>query len=947
MPPSQHEAQGVPVGGLGRGGNQEINIGGVNKYYTRWSNEEYRVLQLLAAVRILGNGRGLDLVIVDGEKKPIHKWRFETLRPSNLEEIVKKNPNAEGVGVVPGVLIYDPFHRLAILDIDDLELGTKHLETVFGKDWREKLLGGKDAFVILTGPRPKGEWECDCQSPGVDCKCVNKKTGETKALSELPRGLAVGVRIPNECAPMRCIRGEGIEVRAGSCYEVVYGRHPSGAFYQPARWVGDRFVNIELHELGGGAFVSCEEYKRLVETIKGEVVGFTEEERKEWEEVDRIINGPDKKTQASQAQETQATQAQQPQATQPVSAQTPKFKYRRLNEERKARVVEALKPHYKQGVRQNLWLAISGWGAWYHIHPVDIADILMRLYKETGDTDDLKVRGATIVYSYAKRNLPINKQELAEALGVEPYGDITEPEKVSWKSLLREVLGSDAEGVIKVLKRIIKKSLLTRGERRKLLAMLRRGRTANAALLVVGIIKRKLKHIINPQTQEGADLGLHCWDGRRYKPCQKTIESLTERVYKSVVGDRPVKVTYKRLKEEVLELLRDEARVVLPTEKVLVAFENCVFDWEELQCVPHDPKLFVFHYIPHPLDLNALREGLENGVTLEVAQRHTPKVLKATMEWVGDKWPLLYEVLGAILYPKPIKKAVLLIGPTDSGKSTCINLYKECIGKENYAAAPLQSLTSLEGRFIASTIYGKLANFWADLPRKAVEDVGMFKVLTGGDSIIIDRKHREPFTWTPYTKFIFSANEPPPVRDADEAFWNRWLVVEFTPSFEKKIRNFLDTLLDEVPQFLALGITAFVKALERGSFSFENTAEDARIKWMTSVNTVFGFIEWLKGLNALVKDNAGRVRVKELYNYYTRWCERNGRAPVAPNIFTMELARLGFETKAPHRERQIIGYRLTKEAVEQALGLSPSGDEEEPKEESQGGGQQGLEPQGS
>jgi len=940
MAPSPPDGSGVPAGGLGRGGNQRISIEGLNKHYARWGNQEYRTLKLLDAVRVLGRGRGLRLVIVDNEKRPVHKWRDALPSIDELEEIVKNNENAGGVAVIGDVLPHDPLHVFVILDVDDVDNGFKALEAVFGSGWRERLLGGPDAFVVLTGPRPKDAWACNCEAPGADCQCVNKESGETKPLSELERGLAIGVRVPVTCAPKGCVKGEAIEVRARNCYEVIYGHHPSDAFYTPARWVDGRFRPVELWELGSGAEVTCEEFERLLKVIKGVPIEEVEEEANEKIITNNLIGNT--QPQPQQAQVTQQAQA--------VSAPAPNksVEYKRLSEEQKARVVEALRTYYKQGLRQNLWLALGGWGAWYGIHPLDIADVLLRLYKEGGDTDDLRMRGATIVYSYAKRGLPVDKQELAQVLGVEPYGPETVPkEKVSWKSLLREVLGSDAEGVIKALKRIIKKSLLTRGERRKLQLALRRGRTANAALLVVGIIKRKLKHIINPQTQEGADLGLHCWDGRRYKPCQKTIESLTERVYKSVVGDRPVKVTYKRLKEEVLELLRDEARVVLPTEKVLVAFENCVFDWEELQCVPHDPKLFVFHYIPHPLDLNALREGLENGVTLEVAQRHTPKVLKATMEWVGDKWPLLYEVLGAILYPKPIKKAVLLIGPTDSGKSTCINLYKECIGKENYAAAPLQSLTSLEGRFIASTIYGKLANFWADLPRKAVEDVGMFKVLTGGDSIIIDRKHREPFTWTPYTKFIFSANEPPPVRDADEAFWNRWLVVEFTPSFEKKIRNFLDTLLDEVPQFLALGITAFVKALERGSFSFENTAEDARIKWMTSVNTVFGFIEWLKGLNALVKDNAGRVRVKELYNYYTRWCERNGRAPVAPNIFTMELARLGFETKAPHRERQIIGYRLTKEAVEQALGLSPSDDEEEPKEESQGEGQQGLEPQGS
>jgi P4 family phage/plasmid primase-like protien len=897
----------------------------VNKLYARWSNKEYRELKLLEAVRILGRGRGHKLVIVDGGKRPVRKWRDALPSIDELEGIVKNSKNAEGVAIIGDVLPHDPLHVFVILDIDDVEQGTKQLEAVFGSGWRERLLGGPDAFVVLTGPRPKDAWECDCEAPNMDCQCRNKQTGEAKALSELERGLAIGIRVPVTCAPKGCIKSEAIEARVRNCYEVIYGHHPSGAFYTPARWVDGRFRLVELWELGSGVEVTCEEFERLLKVIKGSPVGEVEE-----------VGGNNNLIGNTQPQQQQQPEAQA-QATPPINAPTPKsVKYRRLSESQKASVVEALRTYYKQGLRQYLWLILSGWGAWHNIHPLDIADILMRLYREANDTDDLRMRGATIVYSYAKRGLHVSKEELAQVLGVEPYGDIAEPDKVSWKALLRQVLGSDADKVIKALRRVVRRSLLTREERRKLLAMLRRGKTANAALIMTRLVKRRFRHIINPQTPEGADLGLHCWDGRRYRGCEKDIESFIARVYEAVVGDRPVRVSYTRLKDETLELLKDGARKVMPSEKALIAFENCVFDWEELQCLPHDPRHFVLHYIPHPLDQNALREALDKGLTPELAQKYTPKVLKATTEWVGDKWALLYEILGMILYPRPYKKAVLFIGPTDSGKSTCINLYKEVIGKENYSAVPLQSLTSMEGRFVASSIYPKLANFWADLPKKAVEDVGMFKVLTGGDAIFIDKKHREPFMWTPYTKFVFSANDPPPVRDADEAFWNRWLVVDFTPSFTSKIKNFERTLLDEAPQFLALGIAAFVKVLERGSFSFENTAEDARIKWMTSVNTVFGFIEWLKGLNALVKDNAGRVRVKELYTYYTRWCEVNGRAPVAPNIFTMELARLGFETKAPHRERQVIGYRLERGIVEQALGIG-SGGNEELKDEQQGG----------
>jgi hypothetical protein len=685
--PSSERTSGVPAGGLGRGGNQGISIEGLNKYYTRWSNKEYRVLQLLAAVRILGNGRGLDLVIVDGEKKPIHKWRFESLRPSDLEKIVEKNPNAEGVGVVPGVLIYDPFHRLAILDIDDLELGTKHLETVFGKDWRERLLGGKDAFVILTGPRPKGEWECDCQSPGVDCKCVNKKTGETKALSELPRGLAVGVRIPNECAPMRCIRGEGIEVRAGSCYEVVYGRHPSGAFYQPARWVGDRFVNIELHELGGGAFVFCEEYEKLVEAIKGEVVGFTEEEQKEWEEVDRIISGPDKKTQTSQAQETQATQAQQPQATQPVSAQTPKsVKYRRLTEEQKQRVVEALKPHYKQGVRQDLWLALGGWGAWHHIHPVDIADVLLRLYKEAGDTDDLRMRGATIVYSYAKRSLPVDKQELAQVLGVEPYGPETVPEeKVSWRKLLKEKLGSDAEGVIKALRSVVGRGLLIR------VPVTRKTTLEGGKLRWVisdyiintpsGVMfRRKYKYIIykddNPIEQVNVvEEKLLDWSFMRLETYYDKYFDIT---YANAVVRKPSGIVkeYSMIKLDKLKRELEEEGLVRSTPRwdvILYSTKPRVVDiiTSGLVCPPPDMGLpcSVRDYfnigLAGPADKDNARETIEKLINIAYKYHPEPEAfLRGFVYGAFTNFTLTWKLHGL----KP--KLVALIGAWDSGKTT-------------------------------------------------------------------------------------------------------------------------------------------------------------------------------------------------------------------------------------------------------------------------------------
>jgi len=455
-------------------------------------------------------------------------------------------------------------------------------------------------------------------------------------------------------------------------------------------------------------------------------------------------------------------------------------------------------------------------------------------------------------------------------------------------------------------------------------------RVTIAAKYLVDAAIEHFNYVKNFTTPEGVDLGIHCWDGKRYKPCEGDAGKWLEEVHRKLRVEY-YGVRYKALREEVMARLEDRTREKVEYEPMMIAFNNCVFDWETLECLPHDPDRVVFHYIPHDLDVGALKEALINGVTEELAAKYTPKTLRAFKDWVGDKWVLLYEVMGSSLYPRPIKKAFLLTdaedrhGMGDTGKSTFIKYLRRALGSENTSAVSLHDLVDPNKRFAASQIYRKLANFYADLPKEAITDVGKFKVLTGEDPITIEFKYKQPFTWLPYTKHIFSANEPPPVSNADDAFWNRWIVIEFIGAFPQKIRDFEESLVDELPRALAIAIVAFKTVLDRGAFSFENTPEDAKFKWMSRSNSVFAFIQWLRSNKALIEDPAGRVRVDELYRYYTMWCQVNGRNASRQNEFTIELKREGFKIKRPEKKSTIIGYRLDTETLNKLLGEEDQG----------------------
>jgi len=447
-------------------------------------------------------------------------------------------------------------------------------------------------------------------------------------------------------------------------------------------------------------------------------------------------------------------------------------------------------------------------------------------------------------------------------------------------------------------------------------------RFTKIASLVVDAVLDHFKYVKN-FTYGGADLGLHCWDEVRYKLCEADIETWIEKLYQHLKLEESG-IKFRDLINEVMKRLEARTREHLQEDPSSIAFENCVWNWDTLRCEEHNPEKVVLHHIPHPIDVDVLKELMGKlEITESDVARHAPKTLKAFKEWVGRKWMLLFELIGFILYPKPYKKAVLLTDAEgregDTGKSTYIRYLQLVLGSENYSSVPLQALTNPEQRFQAALIYRKLSNFYADLPKKAVEDVGAFKVITGEDTITIERKYRDPFTWRPYTKHIFSANVPPPVSQADDAWWRRWLVIEFYGDFKERIPEFEKTLKNEIPKAIAIGIAAFHKVLLRRRFSYEDTLEDAKFKWLSRVDSVFAFMEWAKNRGVLKPNQNTRIPIEKLHNIYVKYCNYYDRNPVEQRVFTSRLKRLGYTIKKPKNISNLAGFELDESLANKLL----------------------------
>lgn len=140
----------------------------------------------------------------------------------------------------------------------------------------------------------------------------------------------------------------------------------------------------------------------------------------------------------------------------------------------------------------------------------------------------------------------------------------------------------------------------------------------------------------------------------------------------------------------------------------------------------------------------------------------------------------LQEFAGYTLMPWTAKhgRALLLLGPTDTGKSVFLETIQAMLGDENTASQSLKKLA--DTRWAVDKIVGKMANIYTDLDTKIINDTGVIKVLADGEGIDAERKCQPKYEAKPTCKHMFSANMAVEPRKMDTAFLNRFLVVPFT-----------------------------------------------------------------------------------------------------------------------------------------------------------------------
>ena len=248
---------------------------------------------------------------------------------------------------------------------------------------------------------------------------------------------------------------------------------------------------------------------------------------------------------------------------------------------------------------------------------------------------------------------------------------------------------------------------------------------------------------------------------------------------------------------------------------------------------------------------------------------------------------LIQEIMGYLLLPvNKAQKSFVFVGAPNAGKSTLLNVVQEILlGSENVSNIPWQNLGD---RFNRAELFGKLANIFADLPSKSIDDNGMFKALTGEDFITAERKNKDPFSFRPYARFLFSCNEiPRNYGDRSEGFYRRLLIIRFEKSVPKAKRdpNLAEKLAAERDGILMWALTGLKRLIASGYVFSETERTRAELeKYRIESNSVLSFAK----LYCVAEEEGVTVR-DDLFLRYKEYCGNAGMKPVSQTNFNKEL----------------------------------------------------------
>jgi len=298
-----------------------------------------------------------------------------------------------------------------------------------------------------------------------------------------------------------------------------------------------------------------------------------------------------------------------------------------------------------------------------------------------------------------------------------------------------------------------------------------------------------------------------------------------------------------------------------------VPVANGTVDLTDRELRPRRATEYVLAALPVEYDPDAECPTFEEYLK-EVCPRAVDR--KKLQEYVG--YALMH-------WDLPYHKALFLVGPQASGKSTFLDTVNALLGGEpgddRGTTCSLSPQEMTEEKFAGYGLRKAWANIRSDIPNDLIENTGKFKELVAGDPVKVEKKYQDPITIRPTAKHLFAANTLPEADVDDDAFFRRILLVSFPNTVPRDERDpdLGEKLEAELSGVLNWALDGLDRLREQRHFTGAPTPAAIQRKWLAWGNSVNRFKERIL---ETTNDPTDAVPKRDALDAYQRFCEAEG-----------------------------------------------------------------------
>jgi len=340
----------------------------------------------------------------------------------------------------------------------------------------------------------------------------------------------------------------------------------------------------------------------------------------------------------------------------------------------------------------------------------------------------------------------------------------------------------------------------------------------------------------------------------------------------------------KSQKSEVLEVLETICETVRQTNINVIGFRNGNLNIDTGDFSPCSPDVIITNLIPRDYNPNAYDEATDN--TLNKISCNDPEVRRLVEEVIGSGFYRAATLAGG--------KAFIFTGGKSNGKSTLLDAMKHLYGETNTSTLDIRHL---DDRFKTIRLYRKLVNIGDDISDKYNDEMSTFKKIVTGQSIEVEQKGEPGFSFEPYAKMIFAANEIPRIKDPTEAAQRRLIIVPLNAQFSETDEDFDPEIKFKLQRqqameyLIVLGIEGLKRVLKNKHYSECKVATDAKEEYRRENSPILTFLEE-NGVDGINNERTSDVLLR-----FNVFCHKNNFREIGQTKLTRDLKQQGFSVE--------------------------------------------------